>query len=68
MADYIHFADHIVVLCQVVRVNIQGQNLFAAFTTPDTFLEGVFSLCLPLVVLIYIQTGLLYPKETHSMW
>lgn len=66
-ANYVELAYHVVVLHQVLRVQVQSQDLFAGFAPPDCFLELGLPLGLPFVVRTSVIAQILSPKDSSSM-
>lgn len=47
LADDVHLADHLVVIDEVIRVDVQGVDVSVAFALTDALLELSLSICGP---------------------
>lgn len=46
----VEFTNHIIVINQMFRVNVDRENLFTALSASYTLLEGIFAICLPFIL------------------
>lgn len=66
-ADEVEFADHFVVFCQVIRIDVESQDLLAAFASAHAPLELQFRLFTPALFEVLMWKVILSLKERHSM-
>jgi hypothetical protein len=66
-ADDIQFTYHIEVFDQVIRIDVEGKDLFTTLVSTHAFLELKFALFCPSVVRVYIEDVLLSLNDKHSI-
>lgn len=59
-ADDVEFADHLVVIDQMFRIYVEGQNNSTSFISSNTFLEESFSFSIPWIFQILSEANWFY--------
>ncbi len=67
LADYIELAYHIEVFDDVVRVDVEGENILTAFIFSDAFLKLKLTIACPFITAALIKKAVLSPNDKHSI-